>query len=387
MLLRQSLTVVWNKSIGDKGENGMNKIEEKRELYWYWLTNIHGIGYQTIGKLLEQKETAEAIYFMNQKEMDYFFRTNQKEAFIKSRNWEEIRHQYEQLRQKNIQFYSREHRCFPMRLKNIPMAPYGIYVRGKLPNPYKKTIAIIGSRYSTAYGQEMAKYFARELAKQGIIVISGMARGIDSIAQNAALLAGGESYGVLGCGVDICYPIENFSLYEQLSQIGGILSEYPPNTKPKAGLFPMRNRLISGLADGVLIVEAKKRSGTLITVDWALEQGKEIYAIPGRAFDALSEGCNHLIQMGAKLVTDIEDLADDYGLESRDLSKNYENNQKTLAKNQRVVYSCLGLEPKYIDSIVNETKLSVQEVLSALFELEMMDLIKQVVSNYYIVSK
>ena len=187
--------------------------------------------------------------------------------------------------------------------------------------------------------------------------------------------------------MDICYPKENFSLYELLMKNGGIVSEYPPGTIPKAGLFPRRNRIISGMADGILVIEAKKKSGTFITVDWALEQGKDIFAVPGRAFDTLSEGCNHLIQMGAKLVTKIEDFLDEYPCISYNLSKNCENNQKTLAKNQRVVYSCLSLEPKYIDSIIYETKLSVQEVLSILFELELDGLIRQVVSNYYIISK
>ncbi len=363
------------------------KHGQMEELYWYWFTNIKGIGYETREQLLKLYESPKELYELGEKEIPKYLNGKKKSAFLSSRNWDEIEKNYQKLKEKGIRYYSREHRQFPKRLQQIPMAPHSIYVKGSLPLEDKKTIAIIGSRNSTVYGQEMACYFAKEMAKQGIAVISGMARGIDSIAQKNALSVGGKSYAVLGCGVDICYPIENFTLYEQLEKQGGILSEYPPNTPPRAGLFPRRNRLISGLSDGVFVIEAKKKSGTLITVDWALDQGKEIYALPGRAFDSFSEGCNQLIQMGAKLVCNIDDFMEDFGLKNMDLSKNYENNQKTLAKNQRVVYSCLGLEPKYIDSIVKETKLSVQEVLSALFELEMMDLIKQIVSNYYIISK
>ena len=142
-------------------------------------------------------------------------------------------------------------------------------------------------------------------------IISGMARGIDGIGQRAALYAGGYSLGVLGCGVDVCYPRENREVYEQLLVKGGVCSEYPPGMEPRAVLFPPRNRIISGLCDGVLVIEAKGRSGTLITVDMALEQGREVYAVPGRATDALSEGCNRLIRQGAQLVMSPEELLED----------------------------------------------------------------------------
>ena len=148
--------------------------------------------------------------------------------------------------------------------------------------------AIIGARLASGYGREQARRFARRLASRGITIISGMARGIDGIAQKAALDAGGRSYAVLGCGVDICYPEENRELYDRLLQEGGIISEYPPGTYPEARLFPQRNRIISGLSDLVLVIEARKKSGTLITVDMALEQGREVYALPGRVSDSLS---------------------------------------------------------------------------------------------------
>ena len=168
--------------------------------------------------------------------------------------------------------------------------------------------AIIGARLASGYGREQARRFARRLASRGITIISGMARGIDGIAQKAALDAGGRSYAVLGCGVDICYPEENRELYDRLLQEGGIISEYPPGTYPEARLFPQRNRIISGLSDLVLVIEARKRSGTLITVDMALEQGREVYALPGRVSDSLSDGCNRLIRQGAGAATCPEDI-------------------------------------------------------------------------------
>ncbi len=168
--------------------------------------------------------------------------------------------------------------------------------------------AVIGARLASGYGREQARRFSYRMASRGITIISGMARGIDGIAQTAALDAGGRSYAVLGCGVDICYPEENRSLYDRLLQQGGILSEYPPGTPPEARLFPLRNRIISGLADAVLVIEARKKSGTLITVDMALEQGRDVFALPGRVSDSLSDGCNRLIRQGAAPATCPEDL-------------------------------------------------------------------------------
>ena len=205
---------------------------------------------------------------------------------------------------------------FPSRLRFIPDPPFGIYCRGPLlppdPPPFpgleSPAAAVIGARLASGYGREQARRFSYRMASRGITIISGMARGIDGIAQTAALDAGGRSYAVLGCGVDICYPEENRSLYDRLLQQGGILSEYPPGTPPEARLFPLRNRIISGLADAVLVIEARKKSGTLITVDMALEQGRDVFALPGRVSDSLSDGCNRLIRQGAAPATCPEDL-------------------------------------------------------------------------------
>lgn len=160
------------------------------------------------------------------------------------------------------------------------------------------------------YGRTVAADLAAGLAGRGIQVVSGMADGIDGIAQRSALEHGGMSYGVLGCGVDICYPLSNRTLYQTLQIQGGVLSEFPPGTKPEARHFPMRNRIISGLSDLILVIEAKERSGTRITVNMALEQGKEVYAVPGRITDELSRGCNRMILEGAGVVADIDDLAE-----------------------------------------------------------------------------
>ena len=214
----------------------------------------------------------------------------------------------EELARAGIGFVSVLEEGFPEKLREIPDPPFGIYYKGSMPSEEQPAAAIIGARLASGYGREQARRFGRQIGARGIAVISGMARGIDGIAQKAALDAGGKSFAVLGCGVDICYPEENRELYERLQQEGGVLSEYPPGMQPVAKLFPPRNRIISGLSDLVLVIEARKKSGTLITVDMALEQGREVYALPGRVSDALSDGCNRLIRQGAGPATCPQDI-------------------------------------------------------------------------------
>lgn len=202
-------------------------------------------------------------------------------------------------------------REYPHRLLEIPQAPKQLYVRGRLPEEGVPSVAIIGARDCSYYGQEVAKRLGKLFGENGIQVISGMARGIDGIGQQAALQAGGSSFAVLGCGADICYPRQNQDLYDRLCKQGGVISEYEWGTPPRAGNFPPRNRIVSGLADAVIVVEARKKSGTLITVDMALEQGKEVYAVPGRMVDDLSSGCNYLIKNGAGILLDMEEFMEE----------------------------------------------------------------------------
>lgn len=203
---------------------------------------------------------------------------------------------------------------YPERLKNIPLSPSKLYVRGALPKDDVPSVAIVGARNCSLYGQDMAKWFATELALNGVQIVSGMARGIDGISQWTALRAGGESFGVLGCGTDICYPPENYGIYESLLKNGGIISEFPSSTQPIARNFPSRNRIISALADILIVVEAREKSGTIITVDYALSQGKEVFAIPGRLGEPLSAGCNALIYMGASMALSPADILEALGI-------------------------------------------------------------------------
>lgn len=211
---------------------------------------------------------------------------------------ESLAERFLEMNRKGIFFTCRGEPDYPSRLMEIPDSPEGIYYRGKLPEE-SLSVAVVGARDCSAYGARVAEELGRYLGEQGIQVVSGMARGIDGISQAAALSAGGSSFAVLGSGVDVCYPASNRALYEKLLERGGILSSYPPGTAPLSRNFPPRNRIVSGLADALVVVEARDKSGTLITVDMALEQGREVYVVPGRITDRLSDGCNRLLRQGA----------------------------------------------------------------------------------------
>ncbi|MDO4478177.1 MAG: DNA-processing protein DprA [Lachnospiraceae bacterium] len=213
-------------------------------------------------------------------------------------------------KEKPIYYVSDREASYPARLRSYTGMPAGLYVRGTLPGD-EPTVAIVGARACSVYGARQAARFGRELARNGVTVISGLAEGIDAEAQLGALSAGGRSFGVLGCGVDICYPCSSRVLYDKLPLKGGLLSEYEPGSPPVRWHFPVRNRLISALADIVLVIEARQRSGSLITVDYALEQGKTVFALPGRVGDALSEGCHALIAQGAGIALSPQAVLDE----------------------------------------------------------------------------
>jgi DNA processing protein len=358
-----------------------------REEYHYWLANIPGFGPARIGQLLQVFHSPEDLYHADRESLEQLagLKEEELERLLKSRDENKLREAYQKLRDKGIRFITREDPEYPGRLKEIYGAPFALYVKGNLPADHRRTLAVIGARNCSAYGMELAKYLSEALARAGIEIISGLARGIDACAHMGALQAGGVSYGVLGCGIDICYPRENIQLYMELQKEGGVLSEYPPGTKPLACHFPMRNRIISGLSDGILVIEARKKSGTLITVDMGLEQGKNIYALPGRITDQLSAGCNNLIKMGAKPVTSPEDILEDFQIYSP-IKQEGEALPPSLEPEELVIYQALDREPKHLEDIMGTTGLPINRLTEHLLSLEMRGAIRQVMRNYYVAS-
>ena len=268
---------------------------------------------------------------------------------------------------------------FPERLREIPESPGCIYLKGRLPDPVEMTVGIIGARDGTEYGKMVARTLAKELSEYGISIISGMAYGIDTAAHEGALLGGGKTYAVLGCGVDICYPAINRKLYSKIQEEGGIISEYPEGSPPLPHHFVARNRLIAGLSDILIVVEAKERSGTFITVDRALEQGKQVVVVPGRITDPLSRGCNKLLMEGASLCLSKEDILSCFSIEA---GKDNEKKPNLKGEEKRI-YNALDLEGKHIDALYKELEIPLQSLYSVLVKLEIEGYCESFSSSYY----
>lgn len=268
---------------------------------------------------------------------------------------------------------------FPERLREIPESPGCIYLKGRLPDPVEMTVGIIGARDGTEYGKMVARTLAKELSEYGISIISGMAYGIDTAAHEGALLGGGKTYAVLGCGVDICYPAINKKLYSKIQEEGGIISEYPEGSPPLPHHFVARNRLIAGLSDILIVVEAKERSGTFITVDRALEQGKQVFVVPGRITDPLSRGCNRLLMEGASLCLSKEDILSCFSIEA---GKDNEKKPNLKGEEKRI-YNALDLEGKHIDALYKELEIPLQSLYSVLVKLEIEGYCESFSSSYY----
>lgn len=270
---------------------------------------------------------------------------------------------------------------FPEKLKPIPYAPLFLYVKGVLER-LSPSIAVIGSRKPTEYGKEVTRKFCTALAREKVIIVSGLARGIDGIAHKSTLEVEGVTIGVLGSGLDMVYPREHETLYQEIvKKNGAIVSEFPLGTRPKKENFPIRNRIISGLSDAILVVEAGKKSGTLITVKWALTQGKEVFAIPGNVFSSQSEGTHYLIKSGANVATGPEDLFEFFGIEKKEKNKDSRAIEKVSPEERRVL-DALSTYPITLDELILKTALSPSELLSILTELELKNWVEFLPGNF-----
>lgn len=276
--------------------------------YCMWFQNVEWIGDRTLFRLREHFGNMKEAFIAKELQLKTILNEKQFQSFLNAKKKISPKAYMEEVREKGIRYVPHFDVTFPDKLLHIPMAPFGIFVKGSLPDVSRPTVAMVGTRACSDYGKEVAAKFAQELACRGVQIVSGMARGIDAISQANCIKAGGYTYAVLGSGVDVCYPAEHRRLYEEIAKRGGIISTYPPESLPKAGCFPPRNRIISGLSDIVLVIEAGAKSGTLITVDMALEQGREVAVIPGRITDRLSQGCLQLVKQGASIVVDVQEL-------------------------------------------------------------------------------
>ncbi|EFG28682.1 DNA-processing protein DprA [Fusobacterium periodonticum] len=279
----------------------------------------------------------------------------------------------------NYDFITINDDIYPECLKEISDPPEKLYYKGNLELlKSERMIAVVGTRNPSSYGKLCCEYMIKKMSKANITIVSGFAKGIDSIAHKTSLLTGTKTIAVIASGLDIIYPASNLSLYKEIEEKGLILTEYEAGTKPFKGNFPQRNRIIAALSKGVIVVESKDRGGSLITADLALEYNRDVYAIPGDIFSEYSKGCNNLIRDAkAKSLSNIKELLEDYNWESKE-----EVNHLNLTKNQKLILDSLSSE-KNLDRILEETKIEETEILSELITLEIMGLIKSIAGGRY----
>lgn len=362
-----------------------------------WLNNIEGVDASHILELKKELGNVWNIYDASEKVLSKFVSEKVAKKVACSRAGSKIMELYDRLCEKHISILYPEKSNYPEKLRHIYIPPQLLYVKGRIKNSineYNKTIGIVGSRNPSTYGKEICKYFGEKLAKEDFCIVSGLARGIDGIAHRSALDNNGYTVAVLGSGINVAYPRINIETYARIEENGAIVSEYGLDVPPNPWQFPVRNRIISGLSDGVLVVEARAESGSLITVDHALEQGKTVYSIPGRLMDKSCEGNNNIIREGAICVTRPEDIIEDMvGISAfdkgnsekrNDDNTNEANDIDSLTEEEKKVLACVSLDPIYIDDIMQSTHLGVTKTISTLYLLEEKELIKQQNKGYYI---
>lgn len=346
--------------------------------YEYWFSQIKYLRRQSMRQLYQRFSNVRAIYEAPAELIEQcpFLTERERKMVIMARDdsrWEE---RWEEMRERGIAVISYFQESYPDRLRHIYQPPKCLYVKGRLPDETQIALGIVGARDCTAYGRDMARMFGYRLAEKGIQIISGMAKGIDGWSHQGALEAGGDTFAVLGTGVEVCYPAAHQALYRSIVRRGGVISELPVFEKARPHYFPQRNRIISGLSQGVLIVEAREKSGSLITADAALEQGKDVFVIPGRIGDELSVGCNRLIRQGAVPVLSPQDILEYYKLDT-------ETEKQSGGGDEELLLACMQINPLHIDSIIAETKLPPTSVMKGLIHLCQNRQIEEVGRGYY----
>ncbi len=366
------------------------KITEEREAAW-WLGAAPGFGAVRLVQLSQLFDSARSVLAAAREKGDgrIFWRERIRARWRKgetlrvtesdwqrlkdyAKEWEKSAWDYHRWAQKGIKFITVWDDIYPRRLCPYPNRPFSLYIKGNLPAEKAKAAALIGARACSPYGRSYARRTARELAERGVQIISGLAAGIDSEGHIGALESRkeGSTFAVLGCGPDQCYPKEHGLLAERIVEAGGgLLSEFAPGTPPFSSNFPMRNRIISGLSDCILVMEARRQSGSLITVNRALDQGKDVFALPGRVSDPLSEGCNRLIQSGAAPLLGSRDVLELLFPGAEENEKNAEFVKKPLASDRNLVYSCLDCQGKSVQELMELTGLPLSAVREELLAL------------------
>ena len=356
---------------------------------WLCLSLVPGIGPRTLQLLLERFGTAGAVLSATKGDLRAVSRVGPKlaEAIASAHTEIDVDAELARCREAGIRVLTHRDSDYPRLLQEIHDPPATLFLRGSLLPEDGLAMAVVGSRHATQYGRAQAMRLAGSLSRAGLTIVSGLARGIDAAAHQGALDAGGRTLAVLGGGLLNIYPPEHGELAEQVAASGALLSEAPPRAAPMSGSFPQRNRIITGLTLGVIVVEAAQRSGALISARHAMEQGREVFAVPGRVDSRMSRGCHQLIRDGARLVESADDVLEELGplvegiTRQEDGSVVHHPAELLLNDTEQQVIQCIDAEPTSIDQIVQQTELPAQRVLSTISVLEMRRLVRRVSGN------
>lgn len=359
---------------------------------WIILNMISGVGSSTFRRLIKFFGSPNAVLNASLEELEMVRGVTSSvcQNIINQSKNVQIDRELELIEKYNCKVITIEDDNYPADLKNIYDPPPILYIKGDMSFNNFRAISIVGSRNSTSYGKSVAELISNQLASKGIVVVSGMAHGIDTAAHNGALNVNGQTIAIMANGLDIIYPSDNVKLYDKIINSGAVISELPMGTSPHRMNFPRRNRIISGISLGTLVIEASPKSGALITADLALEQGREVFAVPGQIFSETSKGTHTLIKQGAKLVDSVEDILNElpsytsYFSEEEKLKDEDTKIESQLSQDESAVWKAIGLSPIHIDDISRQSDLPAYKVSSALVMLELKGLIRQLAGKMFV---
>lgn len=365
----------------EKQSDGLAEFD-REAAFWAAFANVRHIGPARIARLLARFPSLAEAWSAPVEVLRLVLEPRALSELVTARRAIEPLRQLEELLRRGIRILHAEHPEYPTLLVEASGRPTVLYVRGQLSPVDDHSVGIVGTRRSTPYGKSVTERISRDLASAGVTVVSGLARGIDAVAHHVALESSGRTVAVLGSGVDVIYPSEHRRLAERILENGAILSEQPPGAKPDAPNFPARNRIISGMSLGVVVIEAPLRSGALITASFAADQGRDVFVVPGNVGNDTSEGTNQLLRDGARIVRDGQDILEDLGIGDRAPA------QLTLqlpatSEEERVLRS-LGSEPIHIDEISEVANMPGREVAEALLMMELRGMVRNCGAQYYV---
>lgn len=345
--------------------------------YWVGFSRIPRIGKVRLSRLEKYFGTLEEAWKAPENEL---INSGLDESTVKTimehRSRIDIDQEVERLEQNNIDALTYHDTAYPARLKQIGDFPPVLFVKGTLPCPDEPVLAVVGTRLPSNYGKEVTRDLTREVVKNGLAVVSGLALGVDSIAHQTTIDAGGRTVAVCATGLDYVYPPSNHKLAGRILEKGCVVSEYPPGTRARPEYFPRRNRIMAGMAMGILVTEARQESGALITAKLGVDCNREVFAVPGSIYSLNSQGTNRLISQGAKLVTGVDDILEELNLPALNTQKHFGHILPENSPEARIA-GVLAREPQHIDSIVRTTGLATALVSSALTVMELKGMVKQ----------